>query len=73
MEMEKNIAWCPNCGGEIRFKKVPFIGQEMTCRQCNTNLVVVDKSPVELDWADYEDDEFPDYDEEHEEQNSRYR
>ena len=73
MEMEKNIAWCPNCGGEIRFKKVPFVGQEVTCRQCNTNLVVVDKSPVELDWADYEDDEFPDYDEEHEEQNSRYR
>ncbi len=70
--MEKNIAWCPNCGGEIRFKKVPFLGQEIVCRQCNTNLVVVEKSPIELDWADYDDD-YADYDEEFEEQNSRSR
>ena len=72
--MEKNISWCPNCGGEIRFKKVPFFGQEVICRQCNTALVVVEKSPIELDWADYEDnEEYPDFDEEYEEPDSRSR
>lgn len=65
--MEKNIAWCPNCGGEIRFKKVPFLGQNITCRQCNTDLEVIEKSPIELDWAEYEDD-FDDYEEEYDEE-----
>ncbi len=54
--MDKNIAFCPDCGGEIRFKRIPFVGQDITCRHCNTALVVVSKTPIELDWADYEED-----------------
>lgn len=54
---EKNIAVCPNCGGDIRFKKVPFIGQVVVCRFCHTDLTVSEKSPVELDWADYDDEQ----------------
>lgn len=68
--MEKNIAWCPNCGGEIRFKKVPFLGQDVTCRHCNIKLVVVEKTPVELDWAEYDDDEYTEYEDEFDEEDS---
>ena len=60
--MEKNISYCPDCGGEIRFKRTPFMGQKMTCRQCNTALVVVGRSPIELDWVDFDEIDFEEYD-----------
>lgn len=71
--MDKNIAFCPDCGGEIRFKRIPFVGQDITCRQCNTALVVVSKSPIELDWAAYEEDwEEEEVEDGLSNQNSRY-
>jgi len=61
----KNIGECPDCGGDVRFKKTPYIGQIITCRQCNTMLEVISRFPVELDWADEqweEDEEIEEYD-----------
>lgn len=58
----KNIAECPDCGNEVRFKKTPFLGQVTTCRNCDTLLEVVNRFPLELDWvaADW-DDEVDEY------------
>lgn len=44
----KNIGECPDCGEEVRFKKMPFVGQQITCRWCSVQLEVVRKSPVVL-------------------------
>lgn len=60
----KNIGLCPDCGGEVRFKKTPYIGQVSTCRHCDTLVEVVSRFPIELDWADSqweEDEDFDDY------------
>ena len=54
--MSKNISFCPDCGGEVRFKRAPYLGQSLICRQCSVELVVVEKSPIRLDWADSDDD-----------------
>lgn len=48
MALSKNIGLCPNCGEEVRFKKLPFMGQLMTCRRCSVQLEVVQKMPVVL-------------------------
>jgi len=59
----KNIGECPDCGSEVRFKKMPYMGQMITCRSCNTLLEVVNRFPLELDWAEDEWDEaFDEYD-----------
>lgn len=52
MAQSKNIGLCPDCGEELRFKKVPYIGQMMTCRRCAAQLEVVRKSPVVLRLAE---------------------
>ena len=56
----KNIGECPDCGGEVRFKKTPYVGQEITCRNCNTYLEVVNRFPLQLDWAEMAWDEEED-------------
>lgn len=48
MAQSKNIGLCPDCGEEVRFKKVPFVGQTIVCRRCSAQLEVVRKSPVVL-------------------------
>ncbi len=48
MAQSKNIGLCPDCGEEVRFKKLPFVGQLMTCRRCSAQLEVMRKSPIEL-------------------------
>ena len=53
----KNIGECPDCGSEVRFKKTPYVGQLITCRTCNTLIEVVERFPLELDWAEAEWDE----------------
>jgi hypothetical protein len=47
----KNIAICPDCHGDVRFKRSPYVGQIATCRQCDAVLEVVNKAPLELDYA----------------------
>ena len=67
----KNIAECPECGSEIRFRKAPYMGQVIVCGHCETELEVVSLNPVELDWA-YESEDFlddDDWDEDEEEEN----
>ncbi|MCA9979381.1 MAG: hypothetical protein KDD89_01050 [Anaerolineales bacterium] len=64
----KNIATCPECGADIRFRKVPYLHQTKTCPECNVELEVVNKNPIEVDvvfasdLTYEEDDDFYDYD-----------
>ncbi|HSM58564.1 MAG TPA: hypothetical protein VK879_20590 [Candidatus Sulfomarinibacteraceae bacterium] len=60
----KVLGICPDCSSEIRFRKAPHLGQLVTCHNCETNLEVVRRDPLELDWAfqdPFEDDD-EDYD-----------
>ena len=50
------MGYCPECGSEVRLRKAPHIGQKVTCAVCKSKLKVVNRNPVELDWA--EGDEF---------------
>jgi len=49
--MNKLIAYCPDCQGQITFKKPPSLGQQINCRQCRSDLEVIRRSPIELDWV----------------------
>ena len=51
---------CPECGSFVSFKREPDLGQIVTCSQCGESLVIVELSPLELDWADDYDDEYGD-------------
>ncbi|HUM69811.1 MAG TPA: hypothetical protein PLK31_13310 [Chloroflexota bacterium] len=48
----KNITLCPDCGSEVRLRKPPYLGQLITCHHCDSVLEVVNRSPLELDWAE---------------------
>lgn len=63
MEQSKNIGLCPDCGEEVRFKKLPFVGQLITCRWCSAQLTVVRKSPVVLRLAEDVWDDEDEYEE----------
>lgn len=52
MAQSKNIGLCPDCGEEVRFKKMPYVGQLVTCRRCSAQLEVMRKSPVALRLAE---------------------
>jgi len=52
MAQSKNIGLCPDCGEEVRFKKLPYVGQIMTCRRCSAQLEVMRKAPVVLRLAE---------------------
>jgi len=45
----KISAECPLCGINISFNKMPTIGNQLNCPTCETSLVVVDQSPLELE------------------------
>ena len=70
----KVIGVCPDCNGEIRFRKSPHLGMLVTCHNCQTSLEIVRRDPLELDWAfddpfdeDEEDlDDFEDWEDEEE-------
>ena len=59
----KNITFCPDCWAEIRLKKPPYVGQLVTCRRCNSVLEVINRFPLELDWAEaaWDEDEGSDF------------
>lgn len=48
---------CPECDGNIRFKKKPVVNQQLTCGHCNTKLEVVQTNPLEL-WAVDDEEEM---------------
>ena len=68
----KSISACPDCNAEIRFRKTPHLGQIVTCHNCQTNLEVVRRNPLELDWAfqdpfDEDDEDYEDWDDDYDE------
>lgn len=63
-------AECPNCEGMVNISGSPKVGQEVTCKFCDTKLAIVWLDPLELDWQfdesidedyGYEDEEEYDY------------
>lgn len=62
MAQSKNIGLCPDCGEEVRFKKMPYVGQLITCRRCSAQLEVMRKSPVDLRLAGDAWEEEEDFD-----------
>lgn len=61
---------CPDCNQKINLGQKPKKGQLLTCPFCNTDLEILSLSPLELDYAlyddyddeDWDDDEFDDMD-----------
>lgn len=56
-------AICPECGTMVNVGGNPYVGQQVTCPECDALLEVVSLNPLELDWA-YEDVDDYEYDEE---------
>jgi ribonuclease E len=53
-------ATCPECDAEVEVDEVDAdIGDEVSCPECGQNLVVSGTEPIELDFAD-EDEEDDD-------------
>jgi alpha-aminoadipate carrier protein LysW len=50
---------CPECEQRVVLRQ-PKLGQHVVCQECGTELVVVNIKPLELDWADYEDEDWDD-------------
>jgi len=53
---------CPNCEIDIDIDEEPEIGNNITCRTCLTESVIVWLNPIELSIIDYEDYGFDDDD-----------
>ena len=57
------MAFCPDCEEPIHFKLRPKVGDRIVCSSCESELEVVEVSPLELDWAfddpveDWEDED----------------
>lgn len=54
------VGFCPECESSIPLGEDPFVGKQVTCAKCGSFLEVVDLSPVQLDWAYFNDDEDED-------------
>lgn len=59
----KLVEECPECGAEVRFRRTPFVGQEVTCRKCKAQLEVISVQPLQIDviFDDYDDDDYEGY------------
>jgi hypothetical protein len=55
IEHKPEIAPCPACDTRIRFHKMPSNGELLRCPECMMLLEVINRPPVELDWADEAD------------------
>lgn len=42
---------CPECDHDVQMETTPNVGERVICSSCKTILVVVQLSPVQLDWA----------------------
>lgn len=63
MANKENAAYCPGCDNRINFRARPKLGQRVTCAECESELVVIDLDPIELDWPfEDEDDDLDDFD-----------
>jgi lysine biosynthesis protein LysW len=50
-------AFCPDCGQKIDIGPKPKRGQWVSCPHCNADLEIINVTPMELDWAQYDEDE----------------
>jgi lysine biosynthesis protein LysW len=50
--------FCPECDTEVGLGKTPKLRQRVTCHNCGAFLEIVETTPIELDWAYDDDDEF---------------
>jgi lysine biosynthesis protein LysW len=58
-------ATCPECDAEVEVDDVDAdVGDEVSCPECGQNLVVSGTEPLELDFADEDEEEEDDDDEE---------
>jgi uncharacterized paraquat-inducible protein A len=48
---------CPACEGAVSLPGRPQLGLKVTCPFCGEQLQVVWENPLELDWADYNEEE----------------
>ena len=51
--------YCPACGADIHFRRLPRRGHHVTCFECSSLLEVTRLAPVTLEWAfeePYEDE-----------------
>jgi uncharacterized paraquat-inducible protein A len=48
---------CPACDGAFSIPGKPQLGQKIACPFCGEKLQVVWENPLELDWADYNEEE----------------
>ena len=58
-------ATCPECDAEVEVDDVDAdVGDEVSCPECGQNLVVSGTEPLELDFADEDEEEEDDDDDE---------
>lgn len=51
---------CPECEQKIVINR-PKIGMHTVCRNCGVALEVISLRPLELDWAEFEDEDEDDW------------
>jgi lysine biosynthesis protein LysW len=57
-------ATCPECDAEVEVDDVDAdVGDEVSCPECGQNLIVSGTDPLELDFADEEEEDEDDDDE----------
>jgi hypothetical protein len=42
---------CPECDADVMFSESPTLNQRIKCGKCNSDLVIIGLTPIELDWA----------------------
>lgn len=67
MSNKSKYLFCPACDKPIYVPGNVRLHQKLVCKECNTDLEIIDLNPLTLDWAfDYEDtisDPHSDYEE----------
>ena len=54
-------AICPDCGAPVTVQR-PRLGDNITCPECESDLLVVQLTPLTLDWEFDDEDEDFDFD-----------
>jgi lysine biosynthesis protein LysW len=62
LEEFRSMVSCLECRAELTFEREPVVDEVVLCKRCGTRLVVVDATPVELDYADDDEDDWEDDD-----------
>jgi len=56
-KMRTSVPRCPGCGVNVRLESRVYVGSELLCPSCDAVLEVISTEPVELDWANDDEDE----------------